>query len=159
METAPAVEAVAGTPAKDQSFDCWMSTIEVDATGEQNFEESQFLGIEDWSFSGSFSNDKFWGLPALVKDDDDKQNWIADHENAWTNCSKDGAKVKCLNDSDPEKIKKLGITQQWAKTFRTGDDKDISWTSEDAGVAKGQFSFIFWWNEKPENYDTVKPDL
>ena len=79
MEIAPAVEAVAGTPEKDQTFDCWMSTIEVDGTGEQNFEESQFLGIEDWSFSGTFSNDKFWGLPTLVKDDDDKQNWIADH--------------------------------------------------------------------------------
>ena len=88
----PGSPEVPGTP---DIYDCWVSTIEVDATGEQNFADSQFLGIEDWSYSGDLWIDDFWGQPDFVKDDADKQNWIADNTKAWTNCKDEGNKIKC----------------------------------------------------------------
>lgn len=68
----PAVAAVPEVVAKDKTYDCLMQSIDVDATGEQNFDDDQFGPLEDWSYSGTIAIDNLWGDDKLVKDADDK---------------------------------------------------------------------------------------
>ena len=129
---------------EDEDWDCMRVMVTVDPTGAINKDPTQWVGVEDWRYTGTHANFR-WNKLEQDQLPDGQVNPTSDYRidltESSTNCAANGSDgMDCAKGDEMNH----GIITHFTRDWKTGDapTSDAEISHETGGIQRKFFAFV-----------------